>query len=426
MPLASLVKKTLQCRPLKVCRLNGGIMGKLIHKKRKKTNTKQQTPQALFNEALARYQRFQKKNAKFEQEMIELIARVRAQVDDYELVKLDEVYELTKKLIPFFSKKTLPEYLREGLFDWIDHNMAMLGRGPYHQHFNMAVLGDLLNEHCDQHQQNRQEKLLDKFAKEGVDEETIAELRDLADRARQASSQDELDDIMREVLEDAMQNSDEFDDETPADADFSEDLFDETADFNSDDPFGFDEDIDQLAEVEQHQELDRLFKASSINKLFRRITKTIHPDLESDEAKKAERHQQMCRLIEARDNKDIAYILQVYTDTFGTLPEQFPEQDCVNLTRVLKVMTERLADQRLDVLESIPFGHAYFDLFHRKTRQQEQAAVRKHIESVKGFTKNYRDMRSEITSIASLKPYLQSRMEYMQLHAIELDEDDLF
>lgn len=400
-------------------------MGKLVRKKGKKAGAKQQTPQMQFNEALARYQRFQKKNAKFEQEMIELIARVRAQVDEYELVKLDEVYELTKKLIPFFSKKTLPEYLREGLFDWINHNMAMLGHGPYQQNFNMAVLEDLMNEHCDQHQQNRQEKLLDKLVKEGVDGETIAELRDLADRARQASSQDELDDIMREVLQDAMQNSDEFDDEL-VDSDLFEDLFDEAPDFSGDDFFGFDDRDEQLAEAKQHQELDRLFKASSINKLFRRITKTIHPDLESDEAKKAERHQQMCRLIEARNNKDIAYILQLYTDTFGTLPEQFPEQDYVNLTRVLKVMTDRLADQRLDVLESIPFGHAYFDLFHRKTRQQEQAAVRKHIESVKGFTKNYRGMRSEITSIASLKPYLQSRMEYMQRHAIELDEDDLF
>ncbi|WP_236984575.1 hypothetical protein [Marinagarivorans cellulosilyticus] len=106
-------------------------MNKIVRKNRKKAKAKQQTPEMMFNQALERYQRFKNKNAKFEQEMHDLIARVKLEVDEYEISKHEQVYALTKKIIPFFSKKTLPEYLREELFDWIDNNMCMLGHGPY-------------------------------------------------------------------------------------------------------------------------------------------------------------------------------------------------------------------------------------------------------------------------------------------------------
>ncbi|HEY7772703.1 MAG TPA: hypothetical protein VIC26_05960 [Marinagarivorans sp.] len=407
-------------------------MSKLVQKSKKKAKAKQKTPEGMFNEALERYQRFKHKNAKFEQEMRDLIARVRLQVDEYEIAKHEQVYALTQKLIPFFSKKSLSEYLREALFDWIDHNMCMLAFGPYAEHFDMDVLERLLAEHCDQHSQNRQEKTLNKLAKDGVDEQMIAELRELGDKARQASSPEEFEDLLRQVLEEAMEESDEFDEPASPEADLFEGLFGENAgaEFSEDDGFfdnGNDEFEDLFGEEDrQHKALDRLFKASSINKIFRRITKKIHPDLESDEGKKAERHQQMCQLIEARENKDIAYILQLYKDTFGTLPEQFPEQDYVNLTQILKAMTERLAEQKLDALASIPFGDVYYDMFYRKTKLQEAAAVRSHIQRLKMFTKGYQQARAEITSIASLKPYLQDRMEYAQLQALGYDEDDIF
>ncbi|BCD99357.1 hypothetical protein [Marinagarivorans cellulosilyticus] len=234
----------------------------------------------------------------------------------------------------------------------------------------MVALEVLLDEHCNQHSQNRQEKELSKLAKEGVDEDQIAQLRELGDKARQANSPEELEELLRKVLEEAMEESDSLDEEAAPAADLFEDLFGDSADSEfgaGDDFFGHESsDFEDLFDEDelQHKELDRLFKASSINKLFRRITKKIHPDLEPDETKKAERHQQMCQLIEARENKDIAYILQTYTETFDALPDHFPEQDYVNLTQILKVMTERLSQQKLDALESIPFGHVYYDLFY--------------------------------------------------------------
>lgn len=396
-------------------------MGILTQQNKKKSKTKRQTPEMHFNEALARYQRFKKEDAKLEQEMHELIARVRLQVDEYEIAKHQQVYLLTQKLIPFFSKKTLSEYLREELFQWIDHNMCMLAFGPYAEHFDMDVLENLLHEHTNQHVQNRQEKELKKLAKEGVDEQVISELREMADRARQAESPEALEELMRSALEEAMEDSDDFEETAQPEDSLFEGLFDDEEELAGND-FGDGGEFAQQ-QADQHKALDRLFKDSSINKLFRRITKKWHPDLEPDEQKKAKRHQQMCELIEARDNKDIAYILQAYQETFGTMPDNFPEQDYVNLTQVLKAMTEQLSENSGEVLEQIPYGHAYYDLFYRKNKQYEAAAIDNHIQQLKQLKNDYQRMCADITSIPSLKRCLEERMYGMPELASNDDEE---
>lgn len=96
-------------------------MSKQIRKQKKKR--KASTPASRFSEALAKYQRIQKQNARFRDELDALAKRVTPQIADAEQGRIDALVALNHTLIPYISKKTLPEYLRDELYQWIQENI---------------------------------------------------------------------------------------------------------------------------------------------------------------------------------------------------------------------------------------------------------------------------------------------------------------
>lgn len=391
---------------------------KTLRKSTQKNKSAKTSPEQQFNEALARHQRFKKLNDKFEQEIRALIERVSPQIQPAEVEKYRQLYTLTQKLIPFFSKKSLPEYLREGLFEWINENISDLNRNPYSHLFDVAALLAEFDQHRGQHIDNHQEKHLKKLINQGVPEAEIEQLKDLNARAKEANTPEALAELLKELLDDDLEN--EEDDDING---LFDDLFDnDTTDF--DDAF-YNDDGAAQAQGSQ-QSLDRLFKASSINKLFRQIARAIHPDLERDETQKANKHQQMCLLIEARENKDIAYILQTYKTTFGKLPDIFPDQDYIQLTKIIKQMTERLSEQKEDILSATPFGHIYYEMFYFQKKHKEAAAIREHIKNQKETAQEYQAINAEIRNLSTLKDMLKAKMYFEALQFGEMEDDDFF
>src|SRR5690606_17907792 len=69
----------------------------------------------------------------------------------------------------------------------------------------------------------------------------------------------------------------------------------------------------QQREREEQQRADdlalkKMMKSSSLNKLFRKLAHKLHPDRETDERARAEKHRLMVELIQARDKNDIPAI----------------------------------------------------------------------------------------------------------------------
>lgn len=392
-------------------------------KSKQKRKTRTHSIEAQFNQALERYQRFKNKNLKFEQDILALIKRITPQIEPHETKKYLALQGLTEKLISFFSKKTLPDYLRDELFEWICENIHDLSNNPFSHTIDLHELIDSFESQRSQLMNHKHEKQIKKMAKQGATEEEIAQFDNLNKRAQETQSPEELAELLKETLKDALADDEDLD-ENELDEIFSEHFEDALNDSFEDDQQWDNLDTPQKPNAIE-AELDRLFQASSINKLFRRITRAIHPDLEQDESKKAARHKQMTRLIEAREQKDIAYILEAYQQTFGCLPEAFPEHDYKNLTLLIKHMTQQLEQEKLTILDRIPFGHIYYDLFYHKKSNDEAAAVRHHIKMQKSATDEYTTMKSEIKNLSQLKGLLQAR-QHFNLYDYEDDDDLLF
>lgn len=409
-------------------------MSKQLRKQKKKRKTS--APASRFNDALAKYQRIQRQNARFRDELDALVERVTPQIANVEKERINATIALSYTLIPFISKKSLPEYLRDELHDWIQENIAHIAANPFATENELDEIYEHLNANMDALQRANAEKFLHKLRKQGHSEEEIEEAGKVMDAMNNAESFEEFMAACENIFgEDEREATDaeEASEEPMEESFFTDDMFgfDDDLFANDTNEYQDQDDIDDWQHAtdtawDQHQrQLNQLLKKSSITKLFRRIAKAIHPDLEPDPKLKEHKHQQMSQLIIARDEKDIALILQIYKEVIGELPDEFSSTDYESLTKLLNYKIEELRDQKNAILHENPRYQAYYEWFYAKNQQQEKRNIASYKKEVELNVTNYLLLSVEITSIKTLRPFLEERRQMHLMNRFDRDFGDI-
>jgi len=144
------------------------------------------------------------------------------------------------------------------------------------------------------------------------------------------------------------------------------------------------------------EDFDTLF---DIDKLFRRIAKTVHPDREQDEEKKAQKHAIMSDCLEARDNNDIAGLLLLYAKHVGELPKTWSDESSGELVRALENQLHDLEnrasrlhthDPLLQLILDRYLGHDTNDVERRISAHEENLT-----EKLKGIQQQRMNLKTE-------------------------------
>ena len=110
--------------------------------------------------------------------------------------------------------------------------------------------------------------------------------------------------------------------------------------------------------IDQDPELDEkihdLENKLSIDRLFRQLAKVLHPDREQDEKLRAQKHKLMSQCLEARQNKDIDTLLELYCEHVGELPEGITDDSHEELISALELQLKQLQTE----LRNLRFGDA--------------------------------------------------------------------
>lgn len=385
-------------------------MGKL--KKAKKTKQKNRSPEQAFNEALERLSRFQRQNEKFRVELDALVKRILPQIEDAEVERLEAEKALALKLTSFISKKSLPQYLRAELLDWIQSILYFMKNSPFSHKCDTLAVEDEIVQQIMKHGEHEEQKLIKKLKSQGRSEEEIGEIQSIFTQMRDPEGLEEL----AEDFQDTLFEDDELE---------QQDLFGDEDLFGEDDSM-FEEEFNKwqeealLQEENSERELQRLLKGTSINKLFRRIARKLHPDLEQDPTKKQEKHTQMSALIEARDNKDIAYIMSLYTETFGSLPEDFPKSDYPKLTKIINKKITELREEKDIILHENPHSAMIYECFNGKKEKQNLIEYKQEL---KHFSVSYRALTQDLSSIPALREHLNNRAQAIMHQEEEYSTD---
>lgn len=167
-------------------------------------------------------------------------------------------------------------------------------------------------------------------------------------------------------------------------------------------------------------ELEKLLKSTSINKLFRRLAKALHPDLIQDETKKSERHHLMIELINARKNKDIVKIIVMYTEHVGEAPQDIFDGNYEQMTQLLKNQAEQLKQDKFNIIEENPRHAVIYNRFFDPSETKVKNKLQNHRKVLKNNIRDIKFVAAKLTSLKNLKPLLQDLNEQSML----MDMDD--
>lgn len=321
----------------------------------------------------------QKHNERLRRDAGVFAAEVKTQLKEHEVACLLAMNQACRHLMSFFSRKSLGLWQRETLLEWVKEYLSYMQGSLFAEGLDLAETLQIYSEVLDA--MNPVPEHTGEDGDEELDDDDL--LDDFFEGFRQAT-EGKHDDI--------------FDDDASAEDNFFDQFFRQ----------------EQQREREAQQRADELalkqmMKASSINKLFRKLARLLHPDRETDESAREEKNRLMAELIQARNTNDIPALFSLYAKHVGEAPLQELGGDLASVTELLQRQYEQLCRQRNEILQENPQVGMIYERFHCKTRRQTQQLIKERITELQEKSRNLQRFCVETRSISKLKPYLQSR-----------------
>lgn len=145
-------------------------------------------------------------------------------------------------------------------------------------------------------------------------------------------------------------------------------------------------------------------------RLFRSTARQLHPDRETDPARREEKHALMTRLLQARKQGDVMTIVTMYEEYIGA-DAALSKADRKQLIEALRRQIAALDNAREDYRDESPLHRMAIDVFYRPGRKQTDRAITEYIETMRQAGEEAEILSREITTLKSLKPYLEQRYE---------------
>ena len=344
-----------------------------------------------FDKAWQQVLRQKELNSKLEKKVKKFADQVMPRLHSVETLMAQNLCMLTKNLVVLYSRKSLNQWQRDELREWIIENIENLA---FHPCTPLKEFADVKQQMCDIFEMIHPElpwREVNQFNEEVKEETETSTAKDREDGF--------IDDL------------------------FGFDDLDLVLNAEENAGFGFEDSLFEKLEAErleleekqraENQNLDLLLKRSSINKMFRQLARKLHPDLAATEEERLERHHLMSELTEARDAKDIPRLFELYQQHFEESPMALlgDKADLETVTQLLKRQLDSLQRDQNKIIHSDPYAGALYMRLHKNTTKATERAIQEHVAMISEVTASLGHLVGEVTSLARLKPLLQERNE---------------
>jgi hypothetical protein len=167
------------------------------------------------------------------------------------------------------------------------------------------------------------------------------------------------------------------------------------------------------AQNHRQREAENLFNGSSLNKMFRQLTKVLHPDLEQDETAKAHKHTAMAQLLQMREEQNVLGIFALYCEHINQTTPTFTEDDFAALIPLLKNQLRQLQEKKQDAYRDDPEkGWAYQTFFH-KSPQRRSILLNQYLRELHQESAQLQEDIDEARTLKSFKRQLSDHYNAM-------------
>lgn len=355
--------------------------------------------QARFDKLRERIEHEQRKNETLTRELDELARWLEAQRREIERDVLDASRRLGARLIEFFKRKSLSNWHREELVEWIGEMREQVAAidpdagAELHQRFV-----DALGVHFKMTEEEMEEQFREHFE---------------AGDAGFGIDGDEFDD-------------DEFDDDE-FDDDVQPDLFGEHESGAHGPDWGHKDDNARAAD--QHKAgAGLLADAGWLRRLFRRTAQALHPDRETDPEQRAYKHARMQDLLQARKDGDVLAMLGLYAEASGDQELALAETEMKQACELMEQKLDRLQHERFEITSQSPLHAFAHDEFYRISHKKREQKIRRWEREAQAEARECARMTEKLKNLDVLKAHLGQRREqkYEELNGLDDFFDSLF
>lgn len=346
-----------------------------LSRRQKAPKTPKAAPVTPAHTFASLWQKVQKAKASLENLTLKqqvIMQQYHEQILPQETLYLNAMYDEIEHLMTFAFKPALSERDREWLQGYIEAALKNLTGFPFPLAKDPKILFqkwlDALKAYFDVQEYDEMANLFN---------ELLAELSGLAGVQEPRAQEDQ---------QDAPQE-----DSNPFDADFF---------------------YQQQAPIQPPEAPENLFNSGLLNKVFRHLAKRLHPDLATCEQEKAHKHELMTQLLQARDQQDLATLLDLHS-RYGE-PEALALEDehygalITLLKKQLKELNYSKDDLQYDGLAAVLYRR-----FYRRGAVAQKAVWSNEVQLLMRQEWASRLRVKQIKSVSALKKQLSEMRMWM-------------
>lgn len=350
-------------------------------------------------------EKHQKRNENFSKKTAQLFDKFTQDALPYEQKQAEIIATQVEHLTGFISKKSLSETQREELLNWIESDIEYLDSHPFAKNINTSNLREKVNIEL---------TLLAKILDQKVDDESIAQLQDMLDDMFNGEMQldrDELINIIKnpDQLEKHLKDFCENIQEPYTHSDDNIDQSNES--FENDDYYQDYEDFGKHIGPKNSDTLEKLFKGSQLNKMYKRLASKLHPDKENDPAKKLIKHDLMQQLATARNNKDVFTLLTLYHEHIKDDSFNF---DIDTISAIESLLTQKVSELNYELRElksSCTPENIVWKNFNGRSNKITSQNINNHINQLKDEYALMNQFITNTKTVKALKTELSARIK---------------
>lgn len=338
--------------------------------------------QAVKNKQLA--------NAKLKTELADLHKIYQDKILPIEQLTAQPYTQLVQRLIEFFSRKSLTQWQRHELSQWILECIEHV------QPLNAQRSCELMASY--------QQVLADYL---GVDVEEIKE-----EMNPKVNPLDELFDEFEDLddaFNDAMHNESSY-------SDSQDDLFGFSE--NEDIHAAFEDAFASEALPEKPKETNML-SDKWLRMIFRRTANVLHPDKERNADLRKAKEGLMSQLLTARDEKDIFSMLNLYMQHVDSDELLITDETMGHLCEQLKEQKNQLTENRDRILYENPMYTVLYENLYAKSHKTQERNIESYIQRVEESIHELSGFVASLRNLEMLKVYLRDRYDEHRFASLE-------
>jgi hypothetical protein len=376
----------------------------LIHvKPAPATTRKKKSRKANLQDSFEKYWRLVEKGRQDNATLADDLAQLRRRYEADVLPAEQEFNEVTAqecyRLVAFLNGDGLSDSIRITLIDWLTGNVEDLERHPYYPAAErdkiVKAMVECLQQQLPQGRKGRRRRKAPGETTPGASsQQNLFGEGELGGLDQQQSQSDEdqafreMEAMMKEILTE-----------------------DEWQDFKQ--MFGEEGLGHGHADGQHNAALQRpgedLVRPESINLLFRRLAKVLHPDKELDPDRKAEKHELMSQLLKAREHNDLPALLALHRQYVTDEPLVVEEEELRGLIAMLKSQLEQLAADQQLLISQDPVTFAVFHWYYGKAPKRINSSIKQHLQGLDSAIDESRYFLEHVKTAKQLRSFMRTR-----------------